>query len=237
MQVSTRLCQAGSPPSRPPRVVLAAFGVRKSFGPYVALDGASLAIRPGEAVVVRGEPGAGKSTLLMCLANHLRADAGLVVYQGVRLGVERTSGGPALLTGAAMLRPDLTCAENVARPLRRMGLRRRAARRVATAWLDRLGAPGCGRRYPGELSCGQSHRVAAATVLATAPRVVLADDPAELMDRGEALDVTRSVLEAARAVGAALVLAARDASVAADADRQVLLREGRVVGGREIPGW
>ncbi|AEW99405.1 ABC transporter ATP-binding protein [Streptantibioticus cattleyicolor] len=214
--------------------LLLASGLRKSFGPTVALDGAGIAIGAGEVVAVMGPSGSGKSTLLHCLAGIVRPDAGTVRYAGRELSalpdrersaLRRRDFGFVFQFG--QLVPELTCLENVALPLRLTGVRRKEARDRALAWLERLEVTEVAGQRPGEVSGGQGQRVAVARALVTRARVVFADEPTGALDSLNGERVLQLLTGAARETGAAVVLVTHEARVAAYCDREVVVRDGR----------
>jgi putative ABC transport system ATP-binding protein len=214
--------------------LLVAEGLRKCHGRTRALDGASLAVAAGEVVAVMGPSGSGKSTLLHCLAGITLPDTGRVRYQGreihamsdaERTALRRTQFGFVFQFGRLV--PELTCLENVALPLRMERIRRREAEHRATEWLDRLEVADAAGKRPGEISGGQSQRVAVARALVTAPRVVFADEPTGALDSLNGERVMRLLTAAARDGGAAVVLVTHEPRVAGYSDREVVLRDGR----------
>jgi len=214
--------------------LLTATDLRRSFGATPALDGASLSIKAGEMVAVMGSSGSGKSTLLHCLAGIIRPDSGTVVYRDAdltrmsdvnRSALRRSEFGFVFQFG--QLVPELTCLENVALPLRLDGAKRKVAERHAAEWLERLEVTDVAGKRPGEVSGGQGQRVAVARALVTGPRVVFADEPTGALDSFNGERVMRLLTEAARQAGAAVVLVTHEARVAAYADREVVVRDGR----------
>ena len=219
--------------------ILEGTGLRKTFGPTAALDNASLRIRAGEILALMGPSGSGKSTLLHCLAGILAPDSGRVVYGGRELSRMSESERSALRRSDfgfvfqfGRLVPELTCVENVAMPLRLDGTRRKEAERRATAWLDRLGVADVARQTPGRISGGQGQRVAVARALVTEPRVVFADEPTGALDSLSGERVMHLLVAAARETAAAVVLVTHEARVAAYADREVVVRDGRTPDGQ-----
>src|ERR1700759_664088 len=121
--------------------ILAAEHLRKSFGPTLALDDASMTLEAGEILAVMGPSGSGKSTLLHCLAGIFTPDGGTVTFQGRALAklsdrertrLRRTDFGFVFQFG--QLVPELTAVDNVALPLLLAGVRRRVAYERAAAW-------------------------------------------------------------------------------------------------------
>ncbi|GAA1502767.1 ABC transporter ATP-binding protein [Streptomyces synnematoformans] len=217
-----------------PAPILTATALRKVYAGTPALDGADFAIAAGETVAVMGPSGSGKSTLLHCLAGIVPADAGTVTYagrdlaalsDGERSALRRREFGFVFQFG--QLVPELTCVENVALPLRLTGLGRRDAERAARPWLERLEVDDVTHKRPGEISGGQGQRVAVARALATTPRVVFADEPTGALDSLNGERVMELLTAAAQDSGAAVVLVTHEARVAAYADREVVVRDGR----------
>lgn len=206
----------------------------RAFGATEALRGASLAVEPGEIVAVMGPSGSGKSTLLHCLAGILRPDSGEVTLDGRR--VDRMSGGArtalrrrefGFVFQFGQLVPELGVRENVMLPLLLERADRRAARREADAWLERLGVGEVADRLPGEASGGQGQRAAIARALIRGPRVLFADEPTGALDSIQGDQVMDLLTTLTRESGAAVVLVTHEARVAAHADREIFVRDGR----------
>jgi putative ABC transport system ATP-binding protein len=125
--------------------------------------------------------------------------------------------------------PELPAVENVALPLLLDGRPRGRALSAATPWFERLGLDGLENRRPGELSGGEAQRVALARALVTQPDVVFADEPTGSLDSLAGEMVMDLLVDMARAQGTTVVLVTHDARVAAYADREVVLRDGRVL--------
>ncbi|GAA2453444.1 ABC transporter ATP-binding protein [Streptomyces macrosporus] len=215
--------------------LLHADGLRKSYGPTPALDGASFSVHPGEVVALMGPSGSGKSTLLHCLAGIVRPDSGTVHYQGRELSALSDAERSALRRSEfgfvfqfGQLVPELTCVENVALPLRLTGVARKEAEARAAEWLERLEVDTVRHQRPGQVSGGQGQRVAVARALVTTPRVIFADEPTGALDSLNGERVMQLLTEAARDTRAAVVLVTHEARVAAYSDREVVVRDGRV---------
>jgi putative ABC transport system ATP-binding protein len=215
--------------------LLRARGITKSFGPTPALRGADIEVAAGEVLAVMGPSGSGKSTLLHCLAGILRPDDGEVWFAGrrvdnlperARVTLRRESFGFVFQFG--QLVPDLPALENVMLPLLLAGKGMREAHRVAGALFERLELDGLQRRLPGELSGGQAQRVAVARALVARPRVIFADEPTGSLDSLSGERVMDLLVDSARAQDTTVVLVTHEARVAAQADREVVVRDGRV---------
>lgn len=229
MTVAT-VTQAATP------MLLQAEALEKSFGKTPALRGVNVCIAAGEIVAVTGPSGSGKSTLLHCLAGILLPESGIVRYDGVevqslsdarRCALRRSEFGFVFQFG--QLVTELTAAENIALPLlldRKK--KRRLALRDAQEWLERLGLAGLGHRRPGELSGGEAQRVAVARAMVQKPRVIFADEPTGSLDSLAGEGVLDALADVARTQGVTVVIVTHEARVAAYADREIVMRDGRI---------
>jgi putative ABC transport system ATP-binding protein len=207
----------------------------KAFGPTPALRGANLAVRAGEIVAVMGPSGSGKSTLLHCLAGILTPEAGEVWFANRRVDTMRETERSALrrdqfgfVFQSGQLVPELTAEENVALPLLLRGTHRAEALREARDWFERLALPGLEQRRSGELSGGQAQRVALARALVGRPGVLFADEPTGSLDSLTGEHVMELLVAASRDQGTTVVLVTHDPRVAAYAEREVVVRDGKV---------
>jgi putative ABC transport system ATP-binding protein len=188
-----------------------------------------------------GPSGSGKSTLLHCLAGILVPDAGEVHFDGRRIDVlseparselRRDRFGFVFQFG--QLVPELTAEENVALPLLLAGMPRKAAVAEARTWFDRLDLGGLEHRRSGELSGGQAQRIALARGLVSRPAVLFADEPTGSLDSLTGEHVMGLLVESARREGTTVVLVTHDARVAAYAEREVIVRDGKATSA--VPG-
>ena len=225
---SSAVVQSGS-------VIIEASDLVLSFGGTPALRGADLSVRRGEVLAVMGPSGSGKSTLLYCLAGILVPDSGEVSFDGQRLDtmheqqrsrLRRDRFGFVFQSG--QLVPELTAEENVALPLLLGGTRRKEALRGARAWFERLELDGLEGHRAGEMSGGQAQRVALARGLVAHPDVLFADEPTGSLDSLTGELVMGLMTDAAREEGTTVVLVTHQPRVAAYADREVIVRDGRV---------
>jgi putative ABC transport system ATP-binding protein len=218
-----------------PEKIIEARGLVKSFGETPALRDASLRVRAGEILAIMGPSGSGKSTLLHCLAGILTPEEGEVWFARVRLDALSDDRRSALrrdrfgfVFQSGQLVPELTAEENVALPLLLSGIRRGPAMAAARKWFGPLGLDGLERRRSGELSGGQAQRVALARGLVNEPRVLFADEPTGSLDSLSGELVMDLLTAAVRERGTTVILVTHDARVAAYADREVVVRDGRV---------
>jgi putative ABC transport system ATP-binding protein len=215
--------------------VLEARYVVKSFGATPALRGASVTVGRGEILAIMGPSGSGKSTLLHCLAGILFPDSGQVVFDGTRIDTMPENRRSALRRDKfgfvfqfGQLVPELTAEENVALPLLLAGVRRAEALNTARTWFEQLDLDGLAHRRSGELSGGQAQRVALARGLVSRPDVLFADEPTGSLDSLTGEHVMDLLSGVARTNGTTVVLVTHEPRVAAYADREVIVRDGKV---------
>ncbi|MFF5054943.1 ABC transporter ATP-binding protein [Micromonospora sp. NPDC000663] len=216
-------------------VIIEARDVEFSFGQTPALRGAGIAVDTGEILAIMGPSGSGKSTLLHCLAGILVPHSGEILFEGSRIDTMSESGRSALRRDRfgfvfqfGQLVPELTAVENVALPLLLSGVPRKRALPKAYAWFERLGLDGLEQRRSGELSGGQAQRVALARGLVAEPQVLFADEPTGALDSLTGEQVMDLLVGAAREQGTTVILVTHEARIAAYADREVMVRDGRV---------
>ncbi len=206
-----------------------------SFGNTPALRGADLTVGAGEILAVMGPSGSGKSTLLHCLAGILTPDSGEVSFAGERIDTMPENRRSALRRDRfgfvfqfGQLVPELSAEENIALPLLLAGTARRPAVASARDWLARLDLAEVGSRRSGELSGGQAQRVALARGLVANPSVLFADEPTGSLDSLTGERVMELLVSSVREHGTTVVLVTHEPRVAAYADREVVVRDGRV---------
>jgi putative ABC transport system ATP-binding protein len=200
-----------------------------------ALREVNLRVEPGELVAVMGPSGSGKSTLLQLAGGLDVPTSGRVLVQGRDLAACSAHERAAIrrrhlgyVFQEFNLIPALTAAENVSLPRELDGVKARAARAEAIAWLTRLDIAELADRFPEDMSGGQQQRVAIARALVGHRRLVLADEPTGALDSETSDQVLRLLRERCDA-GAGGLLVTHDARHAGWADRVVFLRDGRVV--------
>ena len=212
-----------------------------SFGETPALRGASLSVVKGEVLAVMGPSGSGKSTLLHCLAGILTPDSGEVYFDGQRLDTLREGDRSRLrrerfgfVFQFGQLVPELTAEENVALPLLLDGVRREEALNTSRTWFERLELDGLERHRTGEMSGGQAQRVALARGLVAHPDVLFADEPTGSLDSLTGELVMGLLTRTAREEGSTVILVTHEPRVAAYADREVIVRDGKVTSAERI---
>jgi putative ABC transport system ATP-binding protein len=215
--------------------ILRGRALAKSYGPTTALRGVDIDVAAGEIVAVMGPSGSGKSTLLHCLAGILVPDNGEVWFAGRRLDALSEAERSALRRDRfgfvfqfGQLVPELTAEENVALPMLLNGVKRADALARARTWFERLELDGLEKRRCGELSGGQAQRIALGRGLVAQPEVLFADEPTGSLDSLAGERVMELLAETAREQSTTVVLVTHEPRVAAYADREVIVRDGKV---------
>jgi len=222
-------------------VVLEARGLTKTYrggdgGELHVLEGLDLAVARGEMVAIIGASGSGKSTLLHLLGALDRPTAGEVRLDGEAisslseddLARVRNRKVGFVFQFHHLLR-EFSALENVAIPQRIAGVGVAEAEARARQLLERLGLGGRLHHRPAELSGGEQQRAAVARALATNPAVLLADEPSGNLDHHNAERLHDVLAELARDMGMGMVVVTHNLSLAARADRTLVLADGRVV--------
>lgn len=208
--------------------------LRKSFahGAVDVLRGIDLVVEPGEIVAITGASGSGKSTLLHLLAALDRPTSGTIEVNGHDLNrlaaVNEFRRSIGLVFQLHNLVPHLEAGRNV--ELAMFGTGRSAGERArrAAELFDELQLSSVLHRAPPRLSGGERQRVAIARALANEPALLLADEPTGSLDAGS-VDVVIGLFEQLRdAHGLTVVMVTHDTAVASRADRQLVLRDGRL---------
>src|SRR5690348_16300909 len=136
-------------------------GLRKNYGPVVALDSVDLTIERGEFFTLLGPSGSGKTTLLRLIAGFERPDAGKIELGGrdVTLLPPYLRNTNTVFQDYALF-PHMTVADNIAYGLRVKGVGRQEREKRVQRALEMVRLSGLGKRRPNQLSGGQRQRVA-----------------------------------------------------------------------------
>ena len=199
-----------------------------------ALADVSLTVGEGEFLAIVGPSGSGKSTMMNILGCLDRPSAGNYLLAGTPVS-ELGDDGLARIRSRTIgfvfqsynLLPRTTALDNVMTPLLYQNVSRRERTTRARAALERLGLGDRLHHEPSELSGGQQQRVAIARALVTNPALLLADEPTGNLDSASGLEVM-AILRELNASGRTIVLITHDGDVAAEASRQIHLRDGRI---------
>ncbi|WP_329279502.1 ABC transporter ATP-binding protein [Streptomyces sp. NBC_01451] len=205
-------------------------GLRREFGPTVALDGLDLAVRPGELLAMLGPSGCGKTTALRMLAGFEHPDSGEVLVDGedvTQVPAHRRDAG--MVFQSYSLFPHLSALDNVAFGLRMRKVRTTERRARAAELLDLVGLADKGEQYPHQLSGGQQQRVALARALALRPRVLLLDEPLSALDAKVRLNLREEIRRLQQELGITTLFVTHDQEEALSmADRVAVMHSGRL---------
>lgn len=204
-------------------------------GEVIALDGVNLRVQPGDFVCVTGPSGSGKSTLLHAICGLRPAQDGTV-----QLGETQIASLSERELAAFRLRHvglvfqffhlvrSLTIRQNVALPLLMSGATMREVRDEVDELLRAVGMADRATSSLSKLSGGELQRIAIARALASAPALVLADEPTGNLDARTGDSVMALLETICRAYQATVIVVTHDPAAAAYADRRFVLEDGRL---------
>ena len=226
----------GLPRPHEPAPALLLEGIRRTFGPVVALDGARLRIGRGEIHALLGENGAGKTTLVSVAAGSLRPEGGTIRRNGRRVSFRSPADARAagialvpqhdLLVEAASLADNLALLDPASRAVEGRSARvARVSRASELLGLD-LGSPDA---LAGELSVGARQRAAIAGALLARPEVLVLDEPTAVLSPVEATALFAALRTLAAAGTSVVLITHRIPEVFEVAGRLTLLSRGRTL--------
>ena len=203
-----------------------------------ALDGVDLTIEQGEFVAIVGTSGSGKSTLLHMLGGLDRPTSGSVFVDGkdifslkdeaLTIFRRRKIG---FVFQSYNLVPVLNVLENIVLPIQLDG--RRVDKAFVRQIVRTLGLEERLEALPSQLSGGQQQRVAIARALATAPAIILADEPTGNLDSRTSQDVLGLLKITSQKFSQTIVMITHNEEIAQMADRILRIEDGRIVSGRD----
>ena len=212
--------------------------------PATLITGANLTVDAGAFIAITGPSGSGKSSLLYLLGLLDLPTTGEVYVEGratSRLSEDARAALRLEKLGFVFqfhfLLPEFSALENVLLPMRALGrLKADAMEARGLALLASLGLDAHARKRPDQLSGGQRQRVAIARALANDPAVLLADEPTGNLDTHSTEQVFAILRRLVDAEKRAVVIVTHDLALAARADRQVRVVDGRIVEGAQAAG-
>jgi putative ABC transport system ATP-binding protein len=205
-----------------------------------ALDGVSLTIESGEFVAIVGRSGSGKTTMLDSLGLLLRPTSGRIVLDGADTSRLKDNEKARLRSSKIgfifqeyNLLPTLTAFENVMLPLR-YAAKPQGDREWARALLEQVGLEERMHHRPDQLSGGQQQRVAIARSLVNRPAMVLGDEPTGAVDSETSAQLAAIMRRMNRQHHVTFVLVTHDPDLAAETDRVIKLKDGKVMSDETI---
>lgn len=201
--------------------------IQKSFDGVTVLKDISMQVEEGEIVSILGPSGCGKTTLLNLILGIVEADAGTICYNGedlTRAAMEKR--GFNIVFQDYALFPNLNVYQNITYGLKnRPGI---STQKEVEELIHLLGLEEHLSKRVDQLSGGQKQRVACARAIVTNPQLVLADEPTGALDSRTGEQVL-GLMRQMNAEGTTVILITHDNGIAAQADRTVRVKDGRIV--------
>ena len=211
-------------------------GLTKIFGAVRAVDDVSVLVKSGEMLVLVGPSGCGKTTCLRCVAGLERPTAGAItigdqvvtaIERGIFVPPERREIGMVFQSYAIW--PHMTVFENVAYPLRAMGVAKADIKSQVEAALKLTRLEALASRYSSQISGGQQQRVALARSLVAQPKLLLFDEPLSNLDANLRIQMREEIKELQQRLKFTAFYVTHDqAEAMAIADRIAVVDGGRI---------
>lgn len=199
-----------------------------------ALNGISFEIQDGEFVFLVGPSGSGKSTIIKLLTGELVPSRGRVMINGFSMSNITQRQIPLMRRTIGVIFQDFrlignkTVYDNLSLAMRAVGASAREIKTRIPYVLGLVGLDGKGRRFPDELSGGEQQRVAIARALAAGSYVILADEPTGNLDSGNSRMIVETLQRLAHQERRCVIVVTHDPAVAAAADVQLRMQDGRL---------
>ena len=205
-------------------------GLRKNYGPVVALAGVDLDIAHGEFFTLLGPSGSGKTTLLRLIAGFESPDGGTIELGGKEISkVPPYARDINTVFQDYALFPHMSVRQNIEYGLRVKGVAKSERRARAERALDQVRLTGLGDRKPAQLSGGQRQRVALARAIINEPQVLLLDEPLGALDLKLRQEMQLELQHVQREVRITFVYVTHDQEEALSmSDRIAVLNHGRI---------
>ena len=202
---------------------------------FMALNGVSLEVKPGEFVCLVGPSGAGKSTLIRLLTKELLPSKGDIFVEGVNLANLSSNDIPFLRRKIGTIFQDFkllsnkNAFENVAFALEVCGAPREEIEADVPKVLGIVGLSEKMHSFPHQMSGGEKQRLAIARALIHRPKIILADEPTGNLDMVNSYDVVKLLLKI-NELGTTVILATHNREIVNSVGRRVIsMEKGKVV--------
>jgi cell division transport system ATP-binding protein len=209
--------------------------VKKTFGSQVVFDELSFSVNPGEFVFLIGKSGSGKTTLMRMLTQQVTPDDGTILVEEVEIGklkrreVEELRRKIGVIYQDYKLLSERTVAENIALGLEIIGKPKAEIDSRVSDLLNLIGLADRGNVFPTQLSGGEAQRVCIARALATAPRMLFADEPTGNLDEETAHSIVR-LLSKINELGTTVLMATHNQTLVDRLEkRTITLEKGKAV--------
>ena len=215
--------------------------IDKFYGKNHVLKDLNLTIEDGDFMTLLGPSGCGKTTTLRVVSGLEKPQNGFIYMDGKEIvnAAEAYYAPPSqrnlnLVFQSYALWPHMTVFENVSFGLKIKKIPSAEIEKMVASALERMQIGQYAKRYPTELSGGQQQRVAIARALVRNPPIILADEPTGNLDSATGALVMETFHKLQKR-GKTIVLITHDPGIAAEADRAVTIRDGRIHDGAYIP--
>lgn len=217
-------------------MMIEAHNIVKRYGDLEVLRGVDLDIAQGEIVSIVGPSGAGKTTLLQIIGTLDTPQQGEVCYDGQNVLALKDkklahfrNRNIGFVFQFHQLLPEFTMLENVTIPALLGGDSRADATQRARHLLERMHLADRLDHKPSQLSGGECQRVAVARALINSPKVILADEPSGSLDSQNKEELHQLFFDLRDELGQTFIIVTHDEGLAAQADRTLHMRDGKIV--------
>ena len=199
------------------------------------VDNVFFSINAGEFVAITGHSGSGKSTILQMMSGLEPPNAGNIIIDGqdiTKLSSKALSAVRHKTIGIIFqnfyLEPDLTLRQNIELPAMFSNMPKNERKKRTAQLTDATELGGHLNHRPSELSGGQIQRTAILRAIYNKPKIIVADEPTNNLDRANTLNVLNILKELQASTGATIVIATHDDKILPHADRIIEIHEGTV---------
>ncbi len=219
---------------------IAAHNIIKTYGTksnlFTALDDVSFQVEAGESIAIVGKSGSGKSTLMHLMALMDKPTSGSIEIDGHDAGKlpgkelnllrNRTFG---FVFQQFFLNGNASVLENVTLPLKIAGVPARERKRCGMEVLESVELGDKAKNKASDLSGGQKQRAVIARALVNKPQIIFADEPTGNLDSLTGQKVEDILFTLNKQQGITLIIVTHDEDLAARAERQIYVKDGRLV--------